>query len=124
MPAATARDRIELRGLRVVASCGVLPEEHARVQPFEVDVDLLCDLHDAGLTDELIDTVDYGAVCSDLVAVAAERHHELMEHLAHRLAIAALAHARVVEVDVVVRKLRPPVPFDLATAGVRVVRGR
>jgi 7,8-dihydroneopterin aldolase/epimerase/oxygenase len=117
-------DRIELRGLRVVASCGVLAEEHARRQPFEIDVDLCCDLSAAGASDALDDTVDYGAVCDELAAVAAERHHELMEHLAHRLAVAVLRHDRVTEVDLVIRKLRPPVAHDLATAGVRVVRGR
>ena len=107
-----------------MAFCGVLAEEHDRPQPFELDVDLLCDLTAAGVSDELADTVDYGGLCADLAAVAAERHHDLMEHLAHRLAIAALADQRVVEVELVVRKLRPPVPHDLATAGVRVVRSR
>lgn len=119
-----ANDRIELRGLRILASCGVLGEEHARAQPFVVDVDLICDLTAAGVSDELGDTVDYGSVCDRLVALATERHHELMEHLAHRLAMSLLADGRVVEVDLVIRKLRPPVPHDLATAAVRVVRGR
>lgn len=120
----TSADRIELRGLRILAFCGVLGEEHARAQPFEVDVDLICDLSAAGESDELNETVDYGSVCDRLVAVATERHHELMEHLAHRLAISLLADERVDEVDLVIRKLRPPVPHDLATAGVRVVRRR
>lgn len=117
-------DRIELRGLRILAFCGVLGEEHSRAQPFEVDVDLICDLSAAGESDELGDTVDYGSVCDRLVALATERHHELMEHLAHRLAMSLLEDGRVDEVDLVIRKLRPPVPHDLATAGVRVVRRR
>ena len=117
-------DRIELRGLRILAFCGVLDEEHGRAQPFEVDVDLNCDLSAAGESDELGDTVDYGSVCDRLVALATERHHDLMEHLAHRLAMSLLADGRVDEVDLVIRKLRPPVPHDLATAGVRVVRTR
>ena len=32
--------------------------------------------------------------------------------------------ARIAAVDVSIRKLRPPVPLDLATSGVRIVRGR
>ncbi len=107
-----------------MAFCGVLDEEHQRPQPFELDVDLVCDLTAAGRSDQLTDTVDYGGMCADLAAVAAGQHHELMEHLAHRLATAALSDDRVVEVELVVRKLRPPVPYDLATAGVRVVRSR
>ena len=64
-------DRIELRGLRVTATCGVLPEEKARRQPFEVDLDVHVDLGAPSLSDDLADTVDYGALCA-LVAGLAE----------------------------------------------------
>ncbi len=55
-------DRIELRGLRALGTHGVLPEEQERPQPFEVDLDLEVDLRRAGRSDDLADTVDYGAV--------------------------------------------------------------
>ena len=117
-------DRIELRDLRVVAHCGVLPEEVARPQPFVVDVDLHADLRSAGASDDLADTIDYGAVCDTIVAVATERHHGLMEHLVERIAGAILVDERVAAVDVTVRKVRPPVPHDLGSSGVSVHRGR
>ena len=53
---------------------GVLPEEQVRPQPFEVDIELLVDVAAAGASDELDDTVDYGAVCeavSRIVVVGA-----------------------------------------------------
>jgi hypothetical protein len=37
-------DRIELRGLRVLAYCGALPEEQVRRQPFSIDADIEADL--------------------------------------------------------------------------------
>jgi dihydroneopterin aldolase len=114
-------DRIELRGLRVMARCGVLAEEIERAQPFEVDLELEVDLAPAGASDELDDTVDYGAVV-DRVIGACEGHHQLMERLAERIAAAAGADPRVGAVTVTVRKLRPPVPHDLADAGVRIRR--
>jgi dihydroneopterin aldolase len=117
-------DSIQLRGLRVTARCGVLPEEVARAQPFELDLDLHLDLAAAGASDALSDTVDYGAVCDSVVAVATERHHGLMEHLAERIAGAVLEDDRVEHVDVRIRKLRPPVPHDLAWSGVSVSRSR
>ena len=51
---------------------GVLPEEQVRPQPFEVDVELLVDLRAAGASDDLADTVDYGAV-SDAVSESSRR---------------------------------------------------
>ena len=117
-------DRIELRGLRVLARCGVLPDERAPRQPLEVDLDLEVDLSVAGASDSLDDTVDYGARVVERVVAACDGHHQLLERLADRIALAASADDRVRVVTVTVRKLRPPVPHDLATAGVRVRRAR
>lgn len=115
-------DRIELRGLRAVGVHGVLPEERDRAQPFEVDLDLDADLRAAGRSDALADTIDYGALASAVSGVITDERHGLLERLAERIAEAALADPRVTSVAVTVRKLRPPVPVDLASAGVRVVR--
>lgn len=117
-------DRIELRGLRVVGTHGLLAEERDRAQPFEVDLDLYVDLGPAGLSDRLADTVDYGALCASVVEVVAGPHSQLLEHLAQRVADAVLASAggRAVGTTVTVRKLRPPVPADLASSSVTVHR--
>jgi dihydroneopterin aldolase len=115
-------DRIELRGLRVIGTHGVLAEEQARAQPFEVDLDLDADLADAGRSDDLADTVDYGTLAERVASVVSGERHALLERLAERIAETALADGRVRSVTVTVRKLRPPVPLDLASAGVRVVR--
>lgn len=119
-------DRIELRGLRAFGTHGVLPEEHQRAQPFEVDLDLELDLQPAGRSDALGDTVDYGAVTASVAAVLSGPHVDLLEHLAERIAAAALSSAapRATAVTVKVRKTRPPVPFELASAGVAIHRRR
>lgn len=107
-----------------MADCGCLPEEQGRLQPFEIDATLTLDLSAAADTDDLAHTVDYGALCDRLVALAAGAHVDLMEAMAGRLAAAVLEDERVQAVTVEVRKLRPPVPHDLRTAGVRVTRSR
>jgi dihydroneopterin aldolase len=118
-------DRIELRGLRLVGRIGVLDHERTQDQPLEVDLDLRVDLAAAGASDDLADTVDYGAVCETVAATVTAGHVALLEHLAARVADAVLAlDGRIVAVDLAIRKLRPPVPLDLATSGVRIVRGR
>ena len=121
----TDGDRIELRGLRVVARVGVLDHERQHYQPLELDLDLVVDLAAAGASDDLADTVDYGAVCATVVDTAAAGHVALLERLATRIADAVLAlDSRIGAVDLTIRKLRPPVPVDLATSGVRIVRAR
>ncbi|MDQ6838896.1 MAG: dihydroneopterin aldolase [Actinomycetota bacterium] len=115
-------DRIELRGLRVLGICGALAEERDRPQPLEIDLDVDADLITPGRTDALADTVDYGAVARAAVRVATEEHFTLLEGLADRIAQEVVALAGVTSVTVGVRKLRPPVSVDLATAGVRISR--
>jgi dihydroneopterin aldolase len=115
-------DRIELRGLRFAGICGILPEERERRQPLEVDLDLRVDLVRAGADDDLAATVDYGQVCADVEQVVVDLQPQLLERLAQGIADAVLRHDRVEEVTVWVRKLRPPVPQQLATSGVRITR--
>ena len=115
---------IELRGLRVMGMHGALAEEQARAQPFEVDLDVELDMTAAMGSDDVADTVDYGAIVDLAARVVATEHFNLLEALAGRIADAVLADGRVTRVTVVVRKLRPPVAADLATAGVRVTRSR
>ncbi len=117
-------DTIEIRGLRALGFCGALPEEQERRQPFEVDLDVEADLAPSGASDDLADTVDYGALCSQVEAVVVDERFALMERLAQRIADVVLADERVAAVTVTVRKLRPPVPQQLDTSGVCIRRGR
>ncbi|MDQ6725120.1 MAG: dihydroneopterin aldolase [Actinomycetota bacterium] len=104
---------------------GALAEEQDRAQPFEVDVDLAADLSAAGRSDELADTVDYGAVAVAAERVVTAEHHRLLERLARRIADDVLAlDTRINGVTVTVRKLRPPVPVDLASAAVSITLER
>jgi 7,8-dihydroneopterin aldolase/epimerase/oxygenase len=119
-------DAIVLRGLRVVGTHGVLPEEKRRAQPFEVDLELHVDLAPAGDSDRLEDTVDYAGVADAAAAVVAgPPSYDLLEALAGAVASAALASdPRVTAVTVDLRKLQPPLALDIATVGVRVTRPR
>lgn len=120
----TGLDRIALRGLRGHGRHGVLPVERATGQEFRVDVVLALDTRRAARTDDLADTVDYGDLAARVVALVEGEPVALLETLAARVAQAALADPRVVEVEVTVHKPQAPltVPFDDVT--VTVTRGR
>lgn len=115
-------DRIQLRGLRAVGVHGFLPHEKERAQPFEVDLDVATDLRTPGESDDLDDTLDYGALAAIAHRVITGEHCQLLERLAERIAEEVLDDDRVTSVTVTVKKLRPPVPLDLVSAGVTITR--
>lgn len=115
---------IQLRGLRLACLCGALPEEQDRRQPYEFDVDIVADVKPATVTDELDDTLDYGAVLDQIEAVTRDESFSLFERMGERIAEVIMADERVREVTVEIRKLRPPVSQDLASAGIRLTRRR
>jgi 7,8-dihydroneopterin aldolase/epimerase/oxygenase len=110
---------IQRRGIRCMCICGALPEEQNRRQPYEFDVDLVADIP-ATESDRLDETIDYGAVLDRIEAVTRDESFQLFERMTQRVAEAVLADPRITEVTVEVRKLHPPVPQDVASAGIRL----
>lgn len=118
-------DSIQLRSLRLLCHVGVTEAERAAAQPLELDLDLHVGLTAAAASDDVADTVDYGEVALAVVAAVQASEHALLERAATVAADAALAvDDRADAVTVTVRKLRPPIPADVGTAGVSVHRRR
>lgn len=113
-----------MRGLRVDAAHGVTDDERAEKQLFEVDLDLYLSLSAAGASDDLADSADYAAAVEAALSVLQGPPRRLLEALAAEVAEAVLADERVDAVTVAVRKMRPPLPHPLASAGVRLTRRR
>lgn len=115
-------DRIELRGLRCPGHHGVLESERRQGQTFMVDVTLERDLSRPGETDDLADTVDYGALARQLHQAVESTRFDLIEALAAHLAGVALAAGDVQAVEVRVAKPDAPMPVDCDEVAVRVRR--
>jgi dihydroneopterin aldolase len=111
---------ILISGLRELGVHGVLPEEQARPQPFEVDVELTADLTTAGASDSLDDTVDYAAVAEAVSRVVRTERYQLLERLATRIAEVCRVDERVTAVTVTVRKLHPVVRAMVDHVAVRI----
>ena len=107
-------DQIRLTGVRAVGKHGVLDFEHERAQTFVVDATLFLDLAPAGHSDDLLDTVDYGAIAKGIVAIIEGDHVDLIEKLADRIASMILEYPAVAQTQVTVHKPCAPivVPFD------------
>ena len=115
-------DQIRISELRAMAVVGALPHEREAAQPLQIDLVLDVDLHDAGRSDELGETVHYGLVADQVSALVTESKDVLLERLATRIADEVLTFGRVEAVEVELTKLRPPIAVDAATTSVRIRR--
>lgn len=122
--ALSPHDRIELRGLRVRGHHGVFPHERRSGQDFVVDIVVGLDLAPAAASDDLVDTLDYGALAQRAAAIVGGEPCDLIETVAARIADDVLTDERVRSVEVVLHKPQAPIPLDFADVAVVAVRTR
>ncbi|CAA9245424.1 MAG: Dihydroneopterin aldolase [uncultured Craurococcus sp.] len=128
MTAPDAGRRLRLvfvRGLALQARLGIYPHEKAQPQRVIIGVELAVEdeAAPAGVgPDELRRVVNYESVVRAARTAAEDGHTLLVETLAERIAVAALADRRVVSVRVTVEK--PDAFTDAATVGVTIERVR
>jgi dihydroneopterin aldolase len=79
-------DQIVLRGLRARGHHGVYAEEREAGQTFLVDVVLHVDARQAAKSDDVADTVHYGELAAEVVAIVEGEPVNLLETLADRIA--------------------------------------
>ncbi|HWI65881.1 MAG TPA: dihydroneopterin aldolase [Symbiobacteriaceae bacterium] len=110
-------DRIVLTGMRFYGYHGVYPEETRLGQTFLVDVELYADLQQAGRTDSLEFTVDYGKVYLAVKEIVEGRPFKLIEALAEKIAATVMEGFPVQAITVRVHKPQAPIPgaFDGVT---------
>jgi dihydroneopterin aldolase len=118
------QDRIELRGLRVRGHHGVFAHERRDGQDFVVDITVWLDLTRAGRTDDLADTLDYGALAQRAAAIVAGEPRNLIEAVAAHVADDVFADQRVDAVEVTVHKPQAPIPLEFADVAVVARRSR
>lgn len=116
-------DRILLEGMSFQGRHGVRPAERERPQEFKVDVEVDCDLSEAGKSDRIEDTLDYRQVRAIVKQVMEGESQKLLETLAARIADQVLQLQRVGGVSVRISK-RPESMQPIAAAAVRINRTR
>lgn len=117
-------DKIKIEKLVVFGTHGVYPEENALGQRFEVSVVMYTDTRQAGLTDELDASVNYGDVSQFIGQFFAEHTFQLIEKVAEQLAQELLIRYELLEkVDVKVEKPWAPIHMPVQSVGVEISRG-
>jgi 7,8-dihydroneopterin aldolase/epimerase/oxygenase len=117
-------DRIELKGIEVLARHGVLEHEKQEPQIFRIDLTLYLDLATAGASDDLSDTVDYGKLAQITHDLVQGESHDLIEAVANQIATVVLAESRVERVTVTVHKPEAPIPLTFEDVAVTIDRTR
>ncbi|WP_295628056.1 dihydroneopterin aldolase [uncultured Corynebacterium sp.] len=120
-------DRIALTGLAVRGNHGVFDHEKRDGQDFSCDVTLWLDFAAAAATDDLAETVDYGAVAQTAHDIIAGPPRDLIETVAVEIAEALLdgddrelLHA----VEVTIHKPQAPIPLEFGDVAVTARRSR
>lgn len=117
-------DRILLHGLTFFGRHGCHAAERDLGQKFIVDIELDCDLRAAGASDALDDTLNYVAIYDAAREIVEGETAQLLEHVAEKIARAALSHEIVQSVRVRVRKPHVALPVALEFLGVEIERHR
>jgi len=100
---------IRLSGLQVYGHHGVFEHERRAGQEFVVDAVLVLDTDPAARSDDLADTVDYGALAEGLAAVVEGEPCNLIEKVAGRLLEVCLSDPKVVSAEVTLHKPSAPI---------------
>ena len=117
-------DRIELRGLKVRGNHGVFDHEREDGQNFFIDVILWLDLRAAADTDDLAETVDYGALAQQVAAIVGGEPRNLIETVGAEVAETIMADERISACEVTVHKPSAPIPLTFDDVAVVTRRSR
>ena len=118
-------DRIELKGLECFGHHGVFDFEKEQGQPFIVDVTCWMDFSAAGASDNLADTVDYGALALLVAEIVEGPSRDLIETVATESAEAVMEKFPALNsVEVTIHKPKAPIPRTFADVAVVARRSR
>ncbi|MBP2242611.1 dihydroneopterin aldolase [Cytobacillus eiseniae] len=118
-------DKIILNKMAFYGYHGVFPEETRLGQRFIIDLTVEADLKQAGESDRLEDSINYGEtyfVCKEIVEGSP---YKLVEAVAEKIAGEMLDRfSAISQVTVKVTKPDPPIPGHYESVAVEITRGR
>ncbi len=118
-------DKIFIDRLEVFANHGVYPAENELGQKFMVSAVLYVDVRQAGRTDDLSQSIDYGAVCHEIDAFMRKHTYKLIEAAAEGVAQHILAsYPTIIAVRLKLEKPWAPIGLPLSNVGVEMLRTR
>ena len=119
----TRFDKIEIKELEIFANHGVYPEENVLGQKFVISATLFTHTRQAGLTDDLSASINYGEVSHMITDFTRNHTFKLLEALAENLAEMLLDSLSGLEqITLKIEKPWAPVGLPLKTVSVEITR--
>ncbi|MGB0873426.1 MAG: dihydroneopterin aldolase [Solirubrobacterales bacterium] len=123
-PSVDSAVSIDITGLSVYTHHGVTAAEQEVGQRLLIDISFELESCDATVTDDLDDTVDYGAVCEQVWLAAQNRSYKTLERLCSAICDHLMNHFGVDSVMVRATKPEPPIPLPVGDVAVEVWKER
>jgi dihydroneopterin aldolase len=117
-------DRLQIRGIECFGHHGVFDFERREGQIFVIDLELGIDTRPAAASDDLADTVDYGALTLAVKQAVESDPVDLIETLSQRIASVCLLAAAVEWVTVTVHKPDAPIDATYSDVALTITRKR
>ena len=116
-------DRIEIKGLKVFAHHGVYDFEKENGQDFYIDVILYTNTRNAGISDKLEESVDYGNVCFFISNFMKNNRFDLIEAVAEEMAETILLKYDLInKARVTVHKPNAPIELEFEDVSISIER--
>lgn len=117
----SAGDRIIVRDLLLRGIIGINDWEREKKQDILVNLMLFADMHAAGLSDDVADTLNYRSVTKAIIEYVEASEHYTVEALATAIAQICIDHGAE---RVIVRVEKPGALRFAKSVGVEIERGR
>jgi dihydroneopterin aldolase len=100
----TLKDKVFIKNLVLPCKVGVTQEERAKKQNITIDIEILCDLSQAGKTDDITKSINYAQVQEQVRTAVTEGEFKLLESLAQTAASLILKDSLASQVTVIIKK--------------------
>lgn len=118
-------DKILLKDIKLYGYHGVFEKEQEVGQYFHINIELTLELKQAGITDELENTVDYSKIYDIIRSINDNNKFRLIESLAHNISGEILStFDKIKDITVQIRKPDAPIDGDFGWVGVEIKRSR
>lgn len=111
--------RLYIKDLIIEATHGLYDHEKRTKQRFLVSVELEIDISRAAQSDNVADTLDWGELREEIIAIVQDNSFNLIERLAQVVAEAMLKHHGVSKVSVAIDKIDA---FESGIPGIRLTK--